>query len=398
MNKLMVRLLMPIRLCLLLAVSLMLLATAMQASASQIGGAVEVEGYASIVAGRKDQAREAALQNALRRAVEQVVGVAIESRTVVKDAELLNDKIFSKCRGFIKTYRILGEKIDTDAYRITVFAAVSQHKLEQGLDDAGLLIRKMGKPRIAAVVLEKNTEGPLAAGGIVETYLLSSLGKRGYALIDRQAMMAVEHIGATGPSDQTDAVVRAAAAGGAEVVVIGRAEAGAAPALSGTNLRPVQVSATCRAVEVDTGELLATATCIQKALNVNQATAGTEALQKAAVELTESLHRQIMQAWNKRLTGLRTLRITVSGIPHADIPRLQELLKEQVARVEEVHDRGYRDQQLRLDLEVSGGLKDVADEVAALNLGQASLVVTGYSAGHIEVTWQTCSEEGGGKK
>lgn len=87
--------------------------------------------------------------------------------------------------------------------------------------------------------------------------------------------------------------------------------------------------------------------------------------------------------------------MTVSGIPHADIPRLQELLKEQVARVEEVYDRGYQNQQLRLDLEVSGGLKDVADEVAALNLGKASLVVTGYSAGQLQTKWQIRAVRGG---
>lgn len=366
-----------------------------QAAADQSGGSVEVEGYASIMGGRKDLAREAALQNAFRRAVEQVVGVALESKTVVKDSELLNDKIFSKSRGLIKTYRIVGEKVEGDAYRIMVFASVSRYKLEQGLDDAGLLLKKLGKPRIAVVVVEQSSDGGRVPGGVVENHLVASMGKRGYALVDRQAMLAVEHEVVKGQGDYTDAVVRAAAAGGAEVVIVGQAVARSSSALSGTNLRPVQVTVTCRAVEVDSGELLATVTATQQALHVNPATASNEAFQRAATELTENLQRQMIAAWTKRLTGLRTLRMTVSAIPHADISRLQESLKEQMSQVEAVHDRGYRGQQLRLDLEVTGGFKELVDELASLGLEQASLKITGYSAGQVQATWQGRPVKGG---
>ncbi len=378
-----------------LGLCLVVLLSAGMAVADQQGGVVEVEGYASIVGGRKDQAREAALQNAFRRAVEQVVGVALESKTVVKDSELLNDKIFSKSHGFIKTYRIVDEKVEGDAYRIMVFASVSRYKLEQGLDDAGLLLKKLGKPRIAVVVLEQNSDGGQVPGGVVENHIIAGMGKRGYALVDRQAMLAVEHEAVRGQGDHTDAVVRAAAAGGAEVVIVGQATARSASALSGTNLRPIQVTVTCRAVEVDSGELLATVTATQQALHVNPATASNEAFQKAATELTENLQRQMIAAWTKRLTGLRTLRMTVSAIPHADIRRLQEALKEQMGQIETVHDRGYRGQQLRLDLEVTGGFKELVDELASLGLEQGSLKITGYSAGQVQATWQGRPVQGG---
>lgn len=378
-----------------LGLCLVVLLSAGMAVADQQGGVVEVEGYASIVGGRKDQAREAALQNAFRRAVEQVVGVALESKTVVKDSELLNDKIFSKSHGFIKTYRIVDEKIEGDACRIMVIASVSRYKLEQGLDDAGLLLKKLGKPRIAVVVLEQNSDGGRAPGGVVENHIIAGMGKRGYTLADRQAMLAVEHEAVKGQGDHTDAVVRAAAAGGAEVVIVGQATARSTSALSGTNLRPVQVSVTCRAVEVDSGELLATSTATQQALHVNPATASNEAFQKAATELTENLQRQMIAAWTKRLTGLRTLRMTVSAIPHADIRRLQEALKEQMGQIETVHDRGYRGQQLRLDLEVTGGFKELVDELASLGLEQGSLKITGYSAGQVQATWQGRPVQGG---
>lgn len=75
------------------------------------GNVVEVEGFASIIDGRKDQARENALNNAFRRAVEQAVGVMVDSDSMVVNAELLNDRIYSKSTGYIKKYNIINEKV-----------------------------------------------------------------------------------------------------------------------------------------------------------------------------------------------------------------------------------------------------------------------------------------------
>lgn len=367
------------------------------ASPEQPPSQVEAEGYAAIVEGRKDKAREAALQNAFRRAVEQVVGVAVESKTVVKDSELLNDKIFSKSRGFIKTYKIIREQAEADAYRVTVNASVSRYQLEKELDNVGLLIRKLGKPRVAVVVMEQNGDGAAAPGGVVETSLIANLAKRGYALVDRQAMLAVEREAVKGQGDQTDAVVRAAANGGAEVVIIGQASARHGAAVGGTSFRPSQASVTLRAVEVDSGELLATVASTQQALNVNASAAGTEALQKAAAELSEQLNRQMVSAWNKKLTGLRTLRMTVTGLPISEVQHLKDALKEQMGQVENVHERGYKDRQLRLDLEVTGSTRSVIDELPTLELGGSRLKVSGFSAGNVQSSWIGQVKRGGKK-
>lgn len=355
---------------------------------------VEVEGYAAIVAGRKDQAREAALQNAFRRAVEQVVGVAVESKTVVKDSELMNDKIFSKSKGFIKTYRIISEKAEPDAYRVTVVASVSRHKLEQGLDDVGLLMRKLGKPRVAIAVVERNGELPAAPGGIVESHLVSAFQKKGYTLVDRQTMLAVEREAVKGSGDITDAVVRAALSGGAEVVIVGDAVARPGTSLGGTNLKPVQVTATCKAVEADTGETLATYTASVQTLHVNQATGGAEGLKKAAQEMDNNLGRQMLAAWGKRLSGLRMVRLTVVDLPFSDIALLKDSIKEKVTQVEDVHERGYRDRQLRIDLEMSGSARSMVDELASLDFNGRKIKITGFSAGQIQSKWNGLQEKG----
>ena len=90
--------------------------------------------------------------------------------------------------------------------------------------------------------------------------------------------------------------------------------------------------------------------------------------------------------------------MTVSTIPRVDIRLIQDTLKNQMGLVEEVHDRGYRDQQLRLDLDVSGGFRELVDELASLRFEHGSLKITGYSAGKVQAKWQTRSVKGGRKK
>jgi len=46
--------------------------------------------------GRKDIARDHAIKDALRKAVEQAVGTFIFSETVVENYEVLSDRIYSK--------------------------------------------------------------------------------------------------------------------------------------------------------------------------------------------------------------------------------------------------------------------------------------------------------------
>jgi hypothetical protein len=71
---------------------------------------VMVEGVSSIEGGRKDIARDHAIKDALRKAVEQAVGTFISSETVVENYEVLSDRIYSKAEGYVAEYKVLREK------------------------------------------------------------------------------------------------------------------------------------------------------------------------------------------------------------------------------------------------------------------------------------------------
>ncbi|MDD5284775.1 MAG: CsgG/HfaB family protein [Desulfuromonadaceae bacterium] len=343
---------------------------------------VDVDGYAAIAGGNKAAARDDALKSAFRIAIEQVVGVMVKSKTVVSDSALLNDKIFSKSAGFIKTYKINSETFQGDECRVNVKATVSAVRLEKSLHDVGLLSKKMGKPRIAVIITEQNIgndapTGSLGDGsvnaGIADSVIHAVFEKKGYNLVDRDTLVALAKregsLSSTGVIASSDAAIQVAAGGGAEVVIIGQAVAKAgASALSGTNMRTSDATVSVRAVDADTGQLIASESKNERSANVNPTAGGSEAIKKASQAVAEKLHQKIVAKWSSKVTGTRTARLVIKGIEFGGIRKFQDMLKEQIGHVEETFERGFKNGVLTLDAEINGNARELAEELTATGM------------------------------
>ena len=63
---------------------------------------VEAEGVAAILNGDTDIARDKAIVDAQRKAVEQAAGVLISSESLVENYDLLSDRILTQSSGYIQ--------------------------------------------------------------------------------------------------------------------------------------------------------------------------------------------------------------------------------------------------------------------------------------------------------
>ncbi len=70
-----------------------------------------VTGIAAVQDGRVGQARQRAKADALRSAIEQVVGLNLQSRVIIKNELLSSSRLVAYTRGGIKGYRVLEEKL-----------------------------------------------------------------------------------------------------------------------------------------------------------------------------------------------------------------------------------------------------------------------------------------------
>lgn len=144
-----------------------------------------------IVTGGEGPTKREALMEAQRKAVEQGVGVLVDSQSLAENLMLVEDKIYSKSRGYVKNYSVISEKkIGDGNWKVVLECEVETEKIKDSLNAIGILREKMGNPRII-VVYDSSTAGgindqnvPVASAtydGIVE-YLC----EREYPVVDKK--------------------------------------------------------------------------------------------------------------------------------------------------------------------------------------------------------------------
>lgn len=125
-------------------------------------------------------ARELAVDDALRNAIQEGVGVYLESETLVENYVLVEDRILTKTQGFARLLEVLEEGVQDDGlFRLRAKVAVSEGKLEQNLKD---IIQANGNPRIMIAAKEDVPHASMIPFTV--TKLRSGLLELGYSLVE----------------------------------------------------------------------------------------------------------------------------------------------------------------------------------------------------------------------
>lgn len=106
-----------------------------------------------VVASGEGETREQAIQDALRNAVAQAAGVAVQSETKMENYVTISDVVATKASGYVTKYELLTERRMVVANAVTVKATVSMKPLKA---DAGLLARSIGGVRFLVYFDERN--------------------------------------------------------------------------------------------------------------------------------------------------------------------------------------------------------------------------------------------------
>ena len=260
--------------------SIFVLLAAFSASAQE-SKTVAAEGVAAIQNGQTDIARDAALEDAQKRAVEQAIGILIDSQTQVENYQLISDKILSQTKGYIKKYTVSGEVTEGTLLRVRINAEVSLGKLGDDLSGIGILLGQMHKPRTLVMIAEQNigqeiyawwlgAHGQQTDVGVVENTMMDKFTQKGFEFIDHQ--VAAKEIKVTAAYKVQNLTADQAKVLGsqvdAEVVIIGKAVSKSYGELGG-GMKSVQADLSARAVRTDTGQVIASSTTHAAAVHIS---------------------------------------------------------------------------------------------------------------------------------
>lgn len=296
------------------------------------GTEVLAEGVAApTVQGGADIARDRALHDALRRAVEQGVGTYVNSETRVENFQLLSDRIYSQARGYVSSYRVVTEGQEAGLYRVVVRAKVKLDDIENDLAAIGILVLEQGRPRTMVVIKELtgaaeavDVEG-LLEPMMLETMILDRFRAKGFPVVDAatvQRNLEKEQLRKIVAGDAEAAVLLGLKAG-AEVIVAGavRSSAERRP-IAGQERDVYAYQASVRAIGIQDAEILGAS-----AAAVVVPFSRDAAREQAADTIATELVGEILGRWRKREN------VTVLAIANASHDRVLKLKAELAARL-----------------------------------------------------------------
>lgn len=325
------------------------------------GEGVEVlaEGVAAITS-EPDIARDGALRDALRRAVEQAVGSFISAETRVRNFQLLSDRIYANSSGYVASYRVLSESREEGLYRVVIRARVKTDRIENDLQAIGILLNEQGRPRVL-VVVEGDEETDEDAGS-VEARISGYFAERGFPVVDRKTLeqnLAKEQLRRLIAGDSTAARL-AGLRTGAEIGILGRLnrsqERRRSP-YTQTETDFYQAGLVLRAVNLQTAGVLGTST-----LTLTLPFSRTEVLNRVADSSSRVLMAKILAGWGRRTN---TTEIVCLNANYEKVERLKTELSTKLRGVVTVVSRELAGDQALIEVvsettsqEILSGLRE----------------------------------------
>ncbi len=253
--------------------------------------------------------------DALRRAVENTLGVLIDSSTLVEKNTVIQDQIYTQSRGFVTDYRITNRQQVGGIWQVTINAEVDDNpnsKLMSELTRLGIINTQLRNPKIAVYVPETHIQSriPDPAG---ETAIVQALIQAGFS----QVTEVGSRLNFSNPMRMTASEMTAAAQKlGVDIMIVGEAfsdglgdAAQWLPGNRASNIMSARARVEAKMFIVRTGQIIAADGKLGSGMDNSQAVAAKKALAKAGQLMGEYFVEQ--------LTGLYTNQQNVEVVVYA---------------------------------------------------------------------------------
>jgi len=335
-------------------------------------------------------ARDEAIEDALRNAVEQAVGALLDSETILQNEDLLSDRIYTHSRGYIERYSIIREGNRGGLYRVSIRALVSKGAIKDNLVAMGILNQRVNLPRVMFLIGEENLAFGTEKLRSSEQKLLETFQKRGVRVVDpnivRRKIQRSQAIHAL--EGDIKAARRLGMQYGAEIVVLGKAVASESGTVLGTKLHSFHGNLALRAVRTDTGEIIATASGTANAAHIDFNTGTSIALGRAAARAGEELLARISESWSEKVNSGAVIEVNISGVEtYGILSQLKNYMKSNIRGLKNVFRREYnrRTGIAILEVEIRGSALDLADRLEGVKIKGHVIEIIDATSNRIDV-------------
>jgi len=322
--------------------------------------------------GASANARDEALHDALRRAVERVAGSVLSDKSDALNFALNYGKVEER-RSMVQSQEVVRTWEEGALYRVEVRASVSLEHVVELWGRIKQLPDRVRNPRFMVIVRDGESSRPMQpARDAVE----KAMRARGFPAADtgRLASLSAQDRALLAAGSDVRAVSKIAQRLGLELLIVGSAstEAPEEKTLYGVRQYFSRAQCTLRAVAGATGRSMAGETGTARRGARTPEDAHRDAISFAATDAAERLVEHLIRAYARAVAGEPVqVSLVLGECTHADSQQILQLLA-RCPRVQECRLRAYAGSVATYDLALKPGT-DLAGILAGLSLGQAGI-------------------------
>ena len=363
-------------------VGLLFLVGLFPARPARAGEWITATGEAAIIDGDRDSAKDAALRNAFRAAVERGVGTLIASDTLTRNYAVISDTIYAKARGYVRRWTIVNDYPREDRYVVEVECEVSAEDIKHDLIALNILQAAKDHPRVMIVLPATHEELNILTAAAENTFTRVFVENE-FEVVDQTQVDAIRS------RDETLAALRgddakAVALGdrfGAEVIILGEGKSVYSAMTHG--MRSGSATVSVRALNCDTGKIIGTTSQHSTKAHLDDRVAGTLALEAAAEVAARDMIDAIFQRWAADVADALRVQLHVTGIDFGQLQELKRALRD-LEGVKAVNQRSFTTGSAKLDVDFQGAAERLAELLYNADLGFGTDIV-GTTANRIDL-------------
>jgi hypothetical protein len=369
--------------------SIILVLLCMMYGYGQDAQVVTATGFGAILAGDVVKATEDGTNDALRKAVEQVVGTIIDSKTVTENFMVIEDKIYSRTTGYVQSYEVLSTNKRVDnSLEVTVRAVVKTTDLKNDLEGIITTLRREGMPRTMVLINEENygqSRYQYQSGmNTAETALMNTMMGYGFPFVDAATVKSNIQKDALQAALAGDANAAAAIAkrSGAEILIIGNAKTTITqlPMMKSSGMKTCSANMNLRVVRADDAMIIATSSSRGVAAHIDELTGSGLAMEKASQQSATDLKDKIIEKFRTNQFEQRQIQLQVLGITSFDqLNTIKNSLPYYIRGVKNIYQRHFEAGSALFDIEITQKAESVASELSTKEIEGIDLEVVGVT-------------------
>lgn len=270
-------------------------------------------------------AREAAIFDSLRGAVENVIVEITPLEAVVENFEHLTEILNEYTDQFIQGYKVLAEQRAQNRYRVLVQINVSVPALKEVLSQESVLTEKELSLKVLLCIAEQHIDDPdfrywwqdesALQESLTTDVLLPILTQNGWVLVSPTTEISGILLAAVRdkPEISNNEGLNIGMHFEADVVILGTARSERGSNTMGTDLQTFKGVVNLRAVRVASGTEIASATRSTVIVSPDEIAGGNDAITEALRQAANDLSTQIAAAWQQAEASLNLIDLVVSG-------------------------------------------------------------------------------------